>query len=163
MAILDEDDVVRLEQHVRTALSPSTSPEDLDDAINEMWVQVLTGTDEPSAPLLVTMARRRSIDRWRRDEAYRRRAARLGALGNSTSPAPERSVICRRLLADLPAHYRRALLLRYELGLSVSEVAATDGRSYRATESLLARARSAARSLFNADDRLEDRIGFAEG
>ena len=45
------------------------------------------------------------------------------------------------VLAALQPQYREALLLRYHMGLGVSEVAQAVGRSYKATESLLSRAR----------------------
>lgn len=43
--------------------------------------------------------------------------------------------------ASISPHYREALLLRYHIGLSVSEVADVLGRTYKATESLLSRGR----------------------
>jgi RNA polymerase sigma-70 factor (ECF subfamily) len=44
-------------------------------------------------------------------------------------------------LAELPEQAQQALLLRYYVGLSVSEIAEVLGRSYKATESLLSRVR----------------------
>lgn len=43
----------------------------------------------------------------------------------------------------LPHDYRKSLILRYVEGLGVNEISVLTGRSYKATESLLARARSA--------------------
>ena len=48
----------------------------------------------------------------------------------------------REALASLPENTRQALLLRYREGFSVGEVAQILGRSYKATESLLSRARA---------------------
>lgn len=47
----------------------------------------------------------------------------------------------RETLAQLSPQYREALLLKYDVGLSVSEIAKIIGRSYKATESLLSRGR----------------------
>ena len=49
-------------------------------------------------------------------------------------------------LAELPDDYRSALLARYADGCSVEEVAHLLGRSYKATESLLSRAKAALRA-----------------
>ena len=49
------------------------------------------------------------------------------------------------LLRGLPGDQRTALALRYVEDLAVAEVASAMGRSVRATESLLARARQALR------------------
>jgi RNA polymerase sigma-70 factor (ECF subfamily) len=48
-------------------------------------------------------------------------------------------------LAELPADYRDALIARYADGDSVEEVAHRLGRTYKATESLLSRAKAALR------------------
>lgn len=53
-------------------------------------------------------------------------------------------------LAALPEEYRAALVARYADGQSVTEVAQRLGRTYKATESLLSRARGAFRAAFSA-------------
>jgi len=70
----------------------------------------------------------------------------------SSSPLPEEVVTQRttrvrvvQALALLPEDYRKALVARYAEEQSVSEVAQTLGRTYKATESLLSRARVALR------------------
>ena len=50
-------------------------------------------------------------------------------------------IVFQDVLNDLQPQYREALLLRYHVGLSVSEVADILNRSYKATESLLSRSR----------------------
>lgn len=50
-------------------------------------------------------------------------------------------IVFRDVLEAMQPQYREALLLRYKMGLSVSEMAAVLGRSYKATESLLSRSR----------------------
>ena len=77
--------------------------------------------------------------------------ARLSALVSSTPLAEE--VVVRQAtrmrvveaLALLPEDYRMALIERYADERSVSEVARMLGRTYKATESLLSRARAAFR------------------
>lgn len=93
---------------------------------------------------LITTCRSRFIDRLRAD---RRRAARED---RSVLPAARDDggamAADTGLLAGLPAEQRAALVLRYVDELSVPEVARALGRSVHATESLLARARAAARA-----------------
>ncbi|MCJ7738231.1 MAG: RNA polymerase sigma factor [Anaerolineae bacterium] len=78
---------------------------------------------------------------------------RLSAL-IAAGPLPEEIVANRanrvrvvEALACLPQSYRTALTARYADGLNVGEVAAQIGRNYKATESLLSRARAAFRSV----------------
>jgi len=56
------------------------------------------------------------------------------------------------LLKDLSSDQRTALALRYVEDLAVVDVASTMGRSVRATESLLARARRSLRLRSGAGD-----------
>jgi RNA polymerase sigma-70 factor (ECF subfamily) len=53
-------------------------------------------------------------------------------------------------LAGLPVDYRNALIARYVDGQPVDEVARRLGRSYKATESLLSRGRTALRDLLRS-------------
>ena len=53
-------------------------------------------------------------------------------------------------LARLPVDYRNALIARYVDGQPVDEVARRLGRSYKATESLLSRGRTALRDLLRS-------------
>ncbi|MFC1763259.1 RNA polymerase sigma factor [Planctomycetota bacterium] len=57
-------------------------------------------------------------------------------------------------LAELPDDYRIALLARYAEECSVKDIARQLGRSYKATESLLSRAKAALRTILN--NRTED-------
>jgi len=52
-------------------------------------------------------------------------------------------------LAELPPDYRQALVARYADGCPVEEVARRLGRSYKAAESLLSRAKAALRDILN--------------
>ena len=52
----------------------------------------------------------------------------------------------------LPEISRQVLLLRYQVGLSVSEIAEVIDRSYKGTESLLSRARTQLRAALDRVD-----------
>ncbi len=80
-----------------------------------------------------------------------------------SAPLPEEIVLQRatrilvvKALAALSDEYRIALLARYIDDLSVKEISNMLGRSYKATESLLSRAREALRQSL---ERLEEKHG----
>ncbi len=83
--------------------------------------------------------------RWRRD-------ARAKALDDDNlcqePPPPENGELIGLALTALPQRYQAVLRAKYEERLSVSEIAARLGATAKATESLLARAREAFRSIF---------------
>lgn len=103
---------------------------------------------------LITVARRRLVDHWRTMDAKRRRFDRLAAevdrtqrLATDVDPVTD-SADVDAALASLSTIYRAALVLRYVDDFSVSEVADALGRTYKATESLLGRARDAFATAF---------------
>jgi RNA polymerase sigma-70 factor, ECF subfamily len=59
----------------------------------------------------------------------------------------ERAGVVRAALASLPEDHRRVLVDKYVSGLSVAEIAERSGRSAKAIESLLSRARAGFRDL----------------
>lgn len=100
-----------------------------------------------SMPWLMGIARHKLIDHYRRAECEHRRLAvvwgtGLGLtteqLGDLDREDPPRLV---DLLRKLSPEHRLVLVLRYLDDLSVKDVACSLGRSVRATESLLVRAR----------------------
>lgn len=118
------------------------------DVMSEVFVAAARATagDRPeqvTRPWLLTTARRRLIDHWRREST---RTKTLTLLRNerpddtTVEHGPDRERVMRAL-ASLPTTQRVALTLRYLDDYSVSEVADEAGISYRAAESLLARAR----------------------
>ena len=119
-------------------------------------------------PWLCAIARHKAADHCRRRG---RTAAPLSALPPAelaalvdAGPLPE-EVLAQRavraqvvaVLGALPAEYRAALVTRYADGHSVDEVARLLGRSYKATESLLARARAAFRAALSRAEEDERR------
>jgi RNA polymerase sigma-70 factor (ECF subfamily) len=94
---------------------------------------------------LIAIARNRLVDHHRRSQRETRRRHRLIQEVDGVDDAPWRAAEARgaveSAIAQLPADQRIALLLRFLDGMSVREVAATIGRSEKATESLIARAR----------------------
>lgn len=104
-------------------------------------------------PWLISIARRRLVDHYRRERLHRDRTGQL--LGNAvpaTRSSPSMTTLAEaRLitaLATVPASQRLALILRYVDDLPVREVADLLARSERATESLLRRGRESLRQAF---------------
>ncbi len=98
---------------------------------------------------LRTVSRRRLIDHWRRRATARRGFEHLAREAHRSAPPerdPDGSV--EMALDSLPDRQRAVLVLRYLDGFSTSEVATAIGASYKATESLLARARIAFRTAY---------------
>ncbi|MDW3180025.1 MAG: sigma-70 family RNA polymerase sigma factor [Acidimicrobiia bacterium] len=104
---------------------------------------------EVTASWLRTVARRRLIDHWRRQGTAREGLAKL-AQATKPSPAPDTDPDGRVEMAlnAMSDRQRAVLVLRYLDGFSTSEVAEAIGSSYKATESLLGRARAAFRASY---------------
>ncbi|MGI9624866.1 MAG: RNA polymerase sigma factor [Acidimicrobiales bacterium] len=104
-----------------------------------------TGAVPPRAWLYQT-ARNRLIDHWRREARKERKLRLVGSRDRDLSIGdPAEAVVSGdqvlESLARLPAAQQAALVLRYLDGCSTREVAEMLGRSLKATESVLARAR----------------------
>lgn len=118
-------------------------------------------TSDPAAEIspawLMCVAKRRLFDHWRRRECEGRALARLTAGVDLKAPEAFELQDLGELanqLADLPDHYRDALVLRYVSGEPVGVIARHLGLSYRAAESVLARARLALRQAASAEREL---------
>lgn len=110
--------------------------------------------DHLTAPWLMTVARNKLVDHWRR-EARAERALRLVELPAEADELGIESVEEGPALATLQrlsAPQRAALTLRHLDGLSVPEVADCLGRSVQATDALLSRARAAFRRAYPVPD-----------
>ena len=102
---------------------------------------------------LVGVARHKLVDHWRRREREDRAlTAVVDDAGPDTDPWDVRldRMVAHEALADLGAHHRGALVLRYLDGLPVREVASCLDRTEGATEVLLVRARRAFRDRYEA-------------
>ena len=102
-----------------------------------------------TAPWLMGVARHKLLEHHRRAGREQRRLRLVFSRAGDEALEPARPVESLDeavgLLKGLPGDQRTALALRYVEGLAVVEVASAMGRSVRATESLLARARRALR------------------
>ena len=102
-----------------------------------------------TTPWLVTVARNKLIDHWRRESRAERA---LSPVENeaSTDDWDEHldAILAMDTLRSLSAHHRIALTLRYVDDLPVAKVAEQLDRTVHATEALLVRARAAFRRAY---------------
>jgi RNA polymerase sigma-70 factor (ECF subfamily) len=126
--------------------------EELTQATFEIAVRVFgQGHHEALEPAwLQTVARSKLIDHYRRT---RREAVKLTVIAGRRQcdvelPGGIVAADAQAALEALRSEHRLALMLRYFDDLSVAEVARLLDRSVRATESLLARARTALRAAY---------------
>lgn len=112
----------------------------LQEILCEVWAQASHYSPEKGKALgwLVTLARRRAIDRLRRQQAYHRAEERLRVETMSVplaaqpgadqdAVASDRAEILRRVINGLPDAQREALLLAFYHGMSQREIAAHVG------------------------------------
>ncbi|QGG96658.1 RNA polymerase sigma factor [Actinomarinicola tropica] len=104
---------------------------------------------------LVTVARNKLVDHWRREERERRHLQLVHDVDDDVDDPVDVGLDAafdraraHEVLAELGAHHRSALTLRYLDGLSVPEVAEVLGRTVHATEALLVRSRAAFRTRY---------------
>ena len=126
------------------------------DVMSEVYVaatrSIVEGRDGTlSTPWLLTVARRRLIDHWRRQSVRRDTldALRRERPGSEPDDPPD-SARVERTLASLAPKQRMALTLRYLDEMSVTEVADALAITYSAAESLLARARRSFETAWEA-------------
>ncbi len=94
-------------------------------------------------PWLLTVARNKLVDHFRHADRERRKLALIESDVSGSIGDPDGPLIAR--LVCLPPLQRAAIALRYVDDLPVDEVAQALGKSRKATESLLSRAREALR------------------
>lgn len=117
-----------------------------DELVQDTYLAVLkrirAGVDEPvDVGWLIVSCRHRFLDQIKQDRRSRARERRA-APPEPTHDAQGHAIDA---LAEVPAEHRAALVLRYLDDLTVNDVARELNRSVRATESLLARARTSLR------------------
>ena len=128
-----------------------------EDLTSEVFLAAVDATGRGAVPSLtvgwlVSVARNKLVDHWRRQAAEERRLEAVATLHDDGGPTVDpRELDERRAIATLStlgAHHRAALTLRYLDGLSVPRVADELGRTVHATEALLVRARNAFRTAY---------------
>ena len=108
---------------------------------------------------LLTVARNKLVDHWRRqgrEERGLRQVAGLEVGYVDPWDTELDAVRARETLDVLGPHHRMVLTLRYFDDLPVPEVAALIDRTVHATEALLVRARAAFRRAYGSDDVAEE-------
>lgn len=125
-----------------------------EDLTAETFLAAVSAVRQGAAPTvgwLITVARNKLVDHWRR-EAREERSLRLVDAGVDDEGDPWEvqldALRARDVLERLGAHHRAALTLRYVDDLPVPDVARLLGRTPHATEALLVRARKAFRACY---------------
>lgn len=135
----------RLHSYLRRSLPDG----EVVDAVSETWLGAVRGIQTfdgnvSIVTFIFSIANRKVADFWRQSKP----TAELQEWMSSNGP-DEDSVIVRQALALLPDESRQVLLLRYHMGFTVGEVADIINRTYKATESLLSRARKQLQDILN--------------
>ena len=136
-----------------------------EDLTSETFLAVVRADARPhpatlTAPWIVGIARHKLADHWRRRSREERLLERTSPeTETETDPwnATLDELLTRSVLAELDPDHRAVLTFRYLDGLPVAEVAAILERSVHATESLLARARTAFRRVYERPAREGER------
>lgn len=102
---------------------------------------------------LVVVARNKLVDHWRRKGREESKLALVEDDDRVDDWDVQLDIIrAHQVLADMGAHHRSALTLRYLDGLPVAQVADLLGRTLHATEALLVRARLAFRRAYGEEE-----------
>lgn len=148
-AELTRDYSPRLYAYLRRNLPSAV---DAEDALSETLlaaVRAMPGFDGrvSLSTFLYSLAYRKMADFWRRQHATTPLLETV-AVNETGIDGGERAEF-EEVLNSLPEASRQVLLLRYQAGLSVTEIAEVIDRSYKGTESLLSRARSQLRAALD--------------
>lgn len=140
----------RLYRYLRGRLPTA---EDVEDVLNETLVatvKAIVNFDGRVAisTFIYTIANRKVADFWRK----RKEVHSLQPDAATTAGPDSAGMEFQEALSALPERSKQALLLRYYMGMSVSEVAEILESSYKATESLLSRARRQLQAVLESTD-----------
>jgi RNA polymerase sigma-70 factor, ECF subfamily len=137
--------------------------QEAEDVWQETWLAAIRSLtafrgDSRLFSWLCGIARRKIADRWRARHASRDAGSDVLEECADRSARPDAVLLAREnglrvtdALGSLPGDYREALIARYVREESVGDVATALGRGYKATESLLARARSALKTALRGE------------
>lgn len=148
---LYEEALPQVYGHLHTRCRHQTIAEDLTTEVFLAAVESVRRSvvADVTVAWLIGIARHKIVDHWRRVE---RDTRRLQAVEDNSAPEADNPwdvhldvLTARDVLADLGAHHRSALTLRYVDDLPVADVARILDRTLHATEALLVRARNAFR------------------
>jgi len=122
--------------------------QDAEDAVHQAFISIIKNIEKISAvgspetrSYIVIITERKAIDILRRNQRHPASALDDEMIGLDI-PAPEDHPLAAAM-AKLPAHYRQALLLRYDNGFSSREIASLLGISESGVRKLLARGKKA--------------------
>lgn len=149
-------------RHVGEVYSYAASrvgPDEAEDITAEVFhaaarAVIRTESGDVTPAWLMTVARNKVIDHWRRSERRQGKLHLLRALGDTPDPS-ERVIAAAEsdrvvmALEDMSKRHRLLLMLHYVDGLSAPDLADRLGLTISAVESALARARRSFRSHFN--------------
>jgi RNA polymerase sigma-70 factor (ECF subfamily) len=121
-------------------------PESTDDVLSEIMlasVKAIQTVDGKSSltTLIYAIAQRKLTDFWRRRQSPQALESSNLPEVESLQESSQNRVEFSEVMSRLGEVERRVLMLRYQEGLSISEIAETMGYSFKAVESLLSRAR----------------------
>lgn len=131
-----------------------------DEILQESWLIAVDrlGNFEPSRASFVAWMRgiaanviRNHLRRERRRQGHERNGS-PEVIEPDYAESVERQRRVMQALAALPEHYERILQAKYLDRLSVAAIAAAEGQTYKAVESILARAREAFREAYEAEE-----------
>jgi len=124
--------------------------EDAEDVLGETLVAAVRSLKDfdgkaSLATFIFSLAYRKIADFWRR----RHETVALTEQQRSSLGVSSRAMEFAEVLDQLPELSKQVLILRYQVGLSVGEIAQVIDRSYKGTESLLSRARQQLRNVLD--------------
>ncbi|MCB0045960.1 MAG: sigma-70 family RNA polymerase sigma factor [Caldilineaceae bacterium] len=109
-------------------------------------LQRFDGKDATISTFVYSIAQRKVADFWRKHKNTKELPETIAGQRMSN-----KKLILEEALNELPDNYRQALLLRYQVGLNVTELAESMDLTYKAAESLLSRSRRALSNLLDED------------
>lgn len=126
------------------------------DLTQDAWVTVVDRiaqgqTDKATIGYLLSVARSRYLDAWRRDRRLQRKLRLVWAASREVEPPEVSAAKVLEHLSVCSEEHRAVLMLAYVDGIPVAEIAELLGSSVSSTYSLLARARSELRTHLTGD------------